>query len=82
MKWVEIDPKGSLNSAFLFSRPVEVGSLLSTDYFGKKKSILLTSATLTVKNSFDYITKRLGLEEFGPLIHQYHSPFDYSEQAR
>ncbi|MFP3472024.1 hypothetical protein R0J90_18415, partial [Micrococcus sp. SIMBA_144] len=59
-----------------------MGSLLSTDYFGKKKSILLTSATLTVKNSFDYITKRLGLEEFGPLIHQYHSPFDYSEQAR
>jgi len=82
VKWVEIDPKGSLNSAFLFSRPVEVGSLLSSDYFGKKKSILLTSATLTVKNSFDYITKRLGLEEFGPLIHQYHSPFDYSEQAR
>ncbi|MFK3958754.1 ATP-dependent DNA helicase DinG [Guptibacillus hwajinpoensis] len=82
VKWVEIDPKGSLNSAFLFSRPVEVGSLLSSDYFGKKKSILLTSATLTVRNSFDFIINRLGLEEFGPLIHQYHSPFDYSEQAR
>ncbi|MGB8001285.1 MAG: ATP-dependent DNA helicase DinG, partial [Anaerobacillus sp.] len=82
VKWVEIDPKGALNSAFIFSRPVEVGTVLSSEYFGKKKSILLTSATLTVRNSFDYMINRLGLEEFGPLIQQYESPFDYSEQAR
>ncbi|WP_394174055.1 ATP-dependent DNA helicase DinG [Guptibacillus hwajinpoensis] len=82
VKWVEIDPKGALNSAFLYSRPVEVGNVLSSEYFGKKKSVLLTSATLTVRNSFDYIINRLGLEEFGPLVHYYESPFDYSEQAR
>ncbi|WP_347549879.1 ATP-dependent DNA helicase DinG [Pseudalkalibacillus hwajinpoensis] len=82
VKWVEIDPKGALNSAFLFSRPVEVGTVLSSEYFGKKKSILLTSATLTVRNSFDYMVKRLGLEEFGPIVERYESPFDYSEQAR
>ncbi|WP_377888826.1 ATP-dependent DNA helicase DinG [Alkalihalobacillus sp. R86527] len=82
VKWVEIDPKGAINSAFLFSRPVEVGELLSEEYFGKKKSILLTSATLTVRNSFDFIIKRLGLEEYGPNTFRYESPFNYSEQAR
>ncbi|TLS35885.1 ATP-dependent DNA helicase DinG [Pseudalkalibacillus caeni] len=82
VKWIEVDPKGPINSAFLFSKPVEVGELLADQFFEKKDSVVLTSATLSVKNSFSYILERLGLEAFDPITKQLESPFDYEEQAR
>lgn len=46
-----------------------------------KKSVVLTSATLTVDGSFAYMVSRLGLSDFYPLCRAIPSPFSYKEQA-
>lgn len=56
--------------------PLEVGPLLDQGLFRPKTATILTSATLTVGNSFDYIAGRLGLHR--PRTLQLDSPFDYA----
>ncbi|WP_231686760.1 helicase C-terminal domain-containing protein [Bacillus sp. JCM 19034] len=48
----------------------------------RKKSVILTSATLAVNGSFSFQIKRLGLEDFAPQTSIIGSPFNYKEQAR
>ncbi|MCX7830999.1 MAG: ATP-dependent DNA helicase, partial [Acidobacteria bacterium] len=45
----------------LSASPISVGKLIKEALFSKMKSIILTSATLSVNNSFDYISKRIGV---------------------
>ncbi len=80
--WIEIDEKGASNSTFLYEQPLSVSDTLADSLFAKKKSVVLTSATLTVQNSFNYFTKRVGLTDFQPITAQLPSPFDYSSQAQ
>ncbi len=41
--------------------------------------VIMTSATLSADNSFDYFSRRLGLEQLGSA--RFESPFDYPNQA-
>ncbi len=41
--------------------PVEVGPLLFDQLYQRKRSVIFCSATLTVKNKFDFLAKRLGI---------------------
>ncbi|MBI5411871.1 hypothetical protein HZA43_01700 [Candidatus Peregrinibacteria bacterium] len=75
----------------LTSLPILVGENLKKDLYASKKSILLTSATLSTplfaddapdvaQKPFDYLRKMLSLDEhFEELILD--SPFDYEKQA-
>ncbi|KGX92137.1 DnaQ family exonuclease/DinG family helicase [Pontibacillus halophilus JSM 076056 = DSM 19796] len=81
VKWIEIEAHGAKNAVYLNSEPIEVASLLKDALFDKKESIVLTSATLTMKQSFSYIQKRLGLEEAAS-TKQIESPFNYKEQVQ
>ena len=80
--WIEVDAKGAKNATFIYSKPIDVAELLAENFFSKKSSVVMTSATLTVKNSFNYIVKRLGLSDFGVTTKMIESPFIYQEQVQ
>ncbi|MCB2211652.1 DEAD/DEAH box helicase [bacterium] len=62
----------------LNSAPLDVSVVLNTTLYPKLKSLVLTSATLTVNTAFDFIRKRLGLHESRGVV--YPSPFDMRDQ--
>ncbi|WP_430785594.1 ATP-dependent DNA helicase DinG [Virgibacillus flavescens] len=82
VKWIEIEAYGAKNAAYLYSEPIEVSRLLSNDLFAEKESIILTSATLTMKQSFTFIKQRLGISEERLITNKIKSPFSYHDQVQ
>ncbi|MED4127040.1 ATP-dependent DNA helicase DinG [Shouchella miscanthi] len=80
--WIEAEPKGAKNAIYLYAKPIRVNDRLADDFFATKHSVVLTSATLTVNQSFDYAQKRLGLEDFGVRTQKIASPFSYEKQLK
>jgi ATP-dependent DNA helicase DinG len=67
---------------FLRAAPIDVSTIVRELLFDRMKATVLTSATLTVEGSFDYIRGRLGLERPGAArFLQLPSEFDYATQA-
>ena len=56
--WYERRTKG----VFLAATPIDVSQILRERLFEQFDTVVLTSATLTVANRFDYIRQRLGLD--------------------
>ena len=75
--WMEQEKGGKIS---LVSAPVEVSSLLKDLLFGSFASVIMTSATLSVDNSFEFFKKRVGVEECREQILD--SPFDYRRQMK
>ena len=73
--WMEKRGRGT----FLQATPIDVSSHLRERLFDKLDSVILTSATIAVAGGFDFVQKRLGLENARTLIVQGH--FDYQRQA-
>ncbi len=71
--WISLS--GRTGALSLHQAPLHVGALLQEHLYSQKKSVILTSATLTTDRSFAYIEDRLGLEEPHRLV--VGSPFDY-----
>ncbi|HLS06933.1 MAG TPA: helicase C-terminal domain-containing protein, partial [Bacillota bacterium] len=61
---------------------IEGATRLSESFFDQKKSIILTSATLTVRQSFSFIKKKLGLMKETCQTYHLPSPFPFSEQVQ
>ena len=59
--------------------PIEMGQLLNAQLFQVIERVVLTSATLTVEGSFEYIRERLGIESADTLCLD--SPFEYERQV-
>ena len=66
-------------NVFLKATPIEVGQILRECLWSKLETSVLTSATLAVGGSFNYIRQRLGLDHARELIVASH--FDYESQA-
>ena len=66
-------------SPSLSSAPLSVAETLKTTLFGPKDSVVLTSATLSTEDNFDYIKSRLGYEDARELL--LGSPFDYQSST-
>jgi ATP-dependent DNA helicase DinG len=67
---------------FLRAAPIDVSGIVRQVLFDRMQATVLTSATLTVEGSFDYIRSRLGLQRSGSArFVQLPSEFDYSSQA-
>ncbi|MHC4923632.1 MAG: ATP-dependent DNA helicase [Planctomycetota bacterium] len=79
--WVERQGLTGTNTVLL-GAPVEVGPLLRDELFAPLRSVVLTSATLSVgqKRDFAPLARRLGLEDAEQL--GLGSPFDYRKQAK
>ncbi|MEK3709731.1 ATP-dependent DNA helicase DinG [Bacillus sp. FSL K6-1005] len=80
--WIEIDAKGAKNAVAIYAQPLEPGELLADQFFARKNSVVLTSATLTIENSFQFIIERLGLSDFFPRTMRIASPFSYDERMQ
>ncbi len=83
VRWVEVDSKNT-NILRIARCPLEVGLPLSEWVYENLKTVAMTSATLTVDRSFDYLFRRLGVdltdrERVDSLMLD--SPFDFEEQA-
>ncbi len=64
--------------------PLEVQGLLKEALYDPFASVVMTSATLTVENRFDYLRRRLGLdllEDERRIEQQLPAPFEYERQA-
>ena len=66
--------------ATLHAAPLEVGELLADGLFAKRRASVVTGATLTVDNTFEFIQERLGLNDAA--TERFGSPFDYRRAVR
>lgn len=67
------------DSPSLASAPLSVAETLKNTLFGSKESVVLTSATLSTEDNFDYVKGRLGFEDARELL--LGSPFDYQSST-
>ncbi len=64
----------------LDAAPIDIGKMLDALLWSRCPRVVLTGATLTVDNKWDFLRRRLGLPE--TLESQYDSPFDYERNGR
>jgi ATP-dependent DNA helicase DinG len=64
---------------FLRAAPIDVSNIIGEMLFNRMRATIMTSATLTVEGSFDYVKGRLGIAGADSL--RVTSEFDFSEQA-
>lgn len=65
------------------SVPLDLAPVLREDLFRRIETCVVTSATLAVGDGFDFMARRLGLDEddVEPVTAALDSPFDYAAQA-
>ncbi len=80
--WAERDETRANASADLVGAPIDVGERLRAILFQSRRSVILTSATLSVggERSFEYLRRRLGLDDADEK--RIGSPFNYREQVK
>ncbi len=81
VKWIEFDSRSPQNITTFFAQPATVSEALKEKFFQQKKGVVITSATLTVKQSFDFIIKEMGLNPDSAFKMMIPSPFDYKKQV-
>ena len=73
--YVEVRGRG----VFLRASPIDVSAIIREVLLDRMQSTVLTSATLTVDGSFDYLRSRLGIRHAREL--RLESEFDFTRQA-
>ncbi|MCQ6277890.1 ATP-dependent DNA helicase DinG [Bacillus sp. EB600] len=81
VKWVETDLRAPQNVTNITQQPASVADYLTSDFFLKKKSVIITSATLTINHSYQFIRKELGLTDLPVNEIVIPSPFNYKNQV-
>jgi ATP-dependent DNA helicase DinG len=90
VRWLESKGRGARTNLALAAAPIELGSLLREALFGRARTTVLTSATLATQRRFDFLRRRLGLDEadheppddrLDVSEHIVMSPFDFSCQT-
>ena len=75
--WIEVQP--NQNRLSLNAAPLSVAELVEKHLWHEKRSVILTSATLTTHGEFQYIRNTLGADEADEM--QLGSPYDYESAA-
>ncbi len=82
--WAELPPGGGAFELKLCAAPLDIAERLSEEIYSRMRTVVFTSATLTVGGSFDYFVERLGLALSTPervRTLSVGSPFDYQRQV-
>jgi ATP-dependent DNA helicase DinG len=83
IQWAEGDERALPNSIQLNWQPLYVEEKMYALFFAEKLSVIMTSATLTINQSFNFFLSQLGVSEreiaYKKIIP---SPFSYKENAR
>jgi ATP-dependent DNA helicase DinG len=82
VNWIEIDFRSQQNVTTFYAQPAFVASALRDRFFNRKKSVALTSATLTINNSFEYIINEIGINQESTRKLTIPSPFEYKNQVQ
>lgn len=77
IQWIEMDQRIPMQSAILYSQPLTVIDQLREKLYTKKKTIIFTSASLTVNGKFTFICEQLGLELFPIVKKKFTASFDH-----
>lgn len=80
--WLQGDIKALPTSITIRNEPTEIGPILRKQLFQQKKSIILTSATLSIQGSFHYFLYELGLKKDELIQKIYPSPFKFEKMAK
>lgn len=64
----------------LHAAPLHVGDMLHKNLFATRETVILTSATMSIGGSFNFIENRLGIGEWADHL-MVGSPFDYEQAA-
>jgi len=75
--WIEVQPNG--NRLALNAAPLRVGPLIEKYLWHEKRSVIVTSATLTTHGEFSYLRNTLGADEADEM--QLGSPYDYENST-
>ena len=83
VRWLEYRGAPKDRNVSASAVPLDLEALLRDDLFGRLKTTVITSATLTAGGRFEFTRGRLGLAEIDPppVEKRFASPFDYAEQA-
>ncbi|MBM3884935.1 MAG: helicase [Gemmatimonadetes bacterium] len=81
VRWLE--RRGGEGNVGATAVPLDLAPVLREDLFRRVETAVVTSATLAVGDGFDFLTKRLGLDdpELEPVTATLASPFSYPTQA-
>ncbi len=85
--WIELRKAGGRqreNIMWLNAAPIEAAPILHKHLYERFKSVVLTSATLSVNRNFKYFHQRSGIAMCAPqrrMELQLESPFDFAHQA-
>ncbi|OLS40263.1 ATP-dependent DNA helicase DinG [Bacillus sp. MRMR6] len=82
VNWIEIDFRSQQNVTTFYAQPAFVSSALKDRFFDRKKSVVLTSATLTINNSFEYMMNEIGINQESTRKLTIPSPFEYKNQVQ
>ncbi|WP_368651936.1 ATP-dependent DNA helicase DinG [Ornithinibacillus sp. 4-3] len=82
IRWIEVAAHGAKNAVFLYREPKNIAPVINEKLFEGKKSIVLTSATLTTSDSFSFIKQRLGISEDRLIMKKIDSPFSFENQVQ
>ncbi|CAM3397060.1 ATP-dependent DNA helicase DinG [Marinicrinis lubricantis] len=83
--WLEANVQYRHKSIQLYTVPVDVSMMLKEMFFDAKDSIVMTSATLSVNQNFEYVKEQVGLSGFAEKNKlqtvQLPSPFNYRKNV-
>ena len=81
VRWVEM--RGREGNVGVTWVPLDLAPILRDDLFDKVKTTIVTSATLSTNERFDFLSSRLGVDQLGipPVTESFPSPFDFQSQA-
>ena len=74
--WLELN-----STLYLKASPIDISDILKEKVFSRLKAAVLTSATLSIANSFEHFLDEIGLP-LTTLTAQIESPFDYERQMQ
>lgn len=87
VQWIETHSTKSSINIHLIQAPLEIGELMAQKLFNPFETTILTSATISTNNHFEFFRERIGLTDSlldnrEVIEKQYESPFDYPNQAK
>ncbi len=84
VRWAEAPARKTGRVIALCGSPLNVAAEIKSRIYDRLKTVIITSATLTVKKKFDYLNRRIGLDLIpGDRLIEgvFPSPFDYRNQV-
>ncbi|WP_017472177.1 ATP-dependent DNA helicase DinG [Amphibacillus jilinensis] len=82
VKWIEIESYGAKNAVYLYQEPLQINQLLRSTLFKETNSVILTSASITTDDQFEFFKKQIGLDCDVIVERKIPSPYAYQSQVK